>query len=239
MILDGLSYDHLVDSVEIIENPTRWLSNQPYDHLTKNFRPQPWEQLIKVLREMGHTSDADSVAMAKQDALREAGKIKGVLRPLHWLYRLFAGYGYQPLWTIYWMIGIWLCFSVIYFAADSNGRFGPTSAIIQSDSNIADACGLSRPETEDSRRISNWTICAAMPPEYTTFQPFLYSLDLLLPLVDLQQDKDWSPIVMQTDGKTRMWAGEFVRAVMWFEILFGWIASVLLVAVLGNLVKKD
>jgi hypothetical protein len=62
---------------------------------------------------------------------------------------------------------------------------------------------------------------------------------VILPLVNLQQEADWAPIVMKDDGKTNIWQGHVFRAVMWFEILFGWAMSLLLVAVLGNLVKKD
>ena len=86
---------------------------------------------------------------------------------------------------------------------------------------------------------TQWRVCAALPQEYTTFSPYLYSLDLVLPLVDLQQDRDWAPIVMGDDGRTFIWPGVFIRFVMWSEILFGWAMSLLLVAVLGNLVKKD
>jgi hypothetical protein len=57
--------------------------------------------------------------------------------------------------------------------------------------------------------------------------------------VDLQQERDWAPIVMKDDGVTTIWGGAITRWFMWFEILFGWAASLLLVAVLGNLVKKD
>ena len=78
-----------------------------------------------------------------------------------------------------------------------------------------------------------------MPPAYSTFQPLLYSADLILPLVDLQQENDWSPMVLQSDGRSSLWGGICVRWLMWLEILFGWGMSLLLVAVLGNLVKKD
>lgn len=65
-----------------------------------------------------------------------------------------------------------------------------------------------------------------------------YSLDLLLPLVNLQQDVDWAPIVIDGDGD-QLVGGYLLRALLWFEILFGWAASVILVAVLGRLVDKD
>jgi hypothetical protein len=77
-----------------------------------------------------------------------------------------------------------------------------------------------------------------VPAEYTTFNGFSYSLDLILPLVDLQQERDWAPVVVDEDNRYVL-LGSLTRLLMWLEILFGWGMSLLLVAVLGNLVKKD
>ncbi|MEY4951595.1 MAG: hypothetical protein RL299_19 [Pseudomonadota bacterium] len=77
-----------------------------------------------------------------------------------------------------------------------------------------------------------------MPAEYTTFQPQLYSLDLILPLVDLQQESDWAPIVESSPG-VNLPFGVFLRWLMWAEILFGWLASLTLVAILGRLIERD
>ena len=85
---------------------------------------------------------------------------------------------------------------------------------------------------------ARWTECPGVPDEYSTFQPFIYSLDLILPLVDLQQDSDWAPIAEGPTGAD-LPAGVVLRWLMWFEILFGWAMSLMLVAVLGRLVDKD
>jgi hypothetical protein len=50
----------------------KWLARQPPDHLKANFRPQPFEQLVKVLRAMGHNSDADEIALQKRIYLWKA-----------------------------------------------------------------------------------------------------------------------------------------------------------------------
>lgn len=234
MILDGLKYSQLVDSEEIVRHPVQWLHKQPSDHLKTNFKPQPWEQLIKVLRNMGHEDDANRLAMQKQDALRAAGKINEYVVPLHWLFGFLTGYGYQPLRVVIAMLYVFFFAGLHYQWASDVGLMGPTSAIIQSDTEIKNACGILV-----NSRETQWTQCGDLPQEYTTFSPYWYSADLILPLVDLQQEKDWSPIVTKDDVKTTIWEGAYIRWVMWFEILFGWIASLLLVAVLGNLVKKD
>ena len=50
-------------------------------HLGKDFRPQPFEQLIKVLREMGHDADARQIAMLKHSFLHKRKKFpEGALR---------------------------------------------------------------------------------------------------------------------------------------------------------------
>ena len=112
------------------------------------------------------------------------------------------------------------------------GVFAPTNPVLHSNPTIAAACRVGR-----EAGAAAWTRCAAMPDAYTTFQPWLYSLDLILPLVNLQQDVDWAPAVTVNGRNFNL--GIVTRWLMWFEILFGWMASLMLVAILTNLVKKD
>ncbi len=207
---------------------------QVENELGDGFAPQPWEQLIKVLREMGHPYEAAQVAIAKQKQLRKAGQIKGRVRNvMHWLYGKLAGYGHRPIWTVYYMTGVCMACSLAFYAGRELGVVGPSSPLIHTSARF-DSCGASG---EAGKHYWTSTNCP-MPPEYTTFQPFLYSLDLILPLVDLQQDSDWAPIVSNANGET-LWVGRVLRWLMWCEILFGWMASLTLVAVLGRLVDKD
>jgi hypothetical protein len=231
---DGFRYARIglgpVDATSRIS----WLMMQPKEHLGKDFKPQPWEQLIKVLREMGHDTDARAVAIEKQRMLRVAGKITGIAYPLHRLYGLLAGYGYKPLNAVCAMFLVWAFSSHIFDYAEQRGLMGPVSPAIQANKFISDACS-----SASGTRETNWTRCKDLPQEYTTFDSYLYSLDLILPPVDLQQDSDWAPIVVKDDGVTRIGLGLIFRSVMWFEILFGWAMTLLIVAVVGNLVKKD
>jgi hypothetical protein len=93
----------------------------------------------------------------------------------------------------------------VFDYADQRGWMGPTSPIIHADPAIAEACGRS-----SGPRLTTWTICPALPNEYTTYNPLLYSLDLVLPLVDLQQEKDWAPIVT-VNGSEWTWPRALVR----------------------------
>ncbi len=234
LMLDGFRYGRIVEGPTDAATRIAWLKMQFAEHLKEEFRPQPWEQLIKVLRDMGHEADARKIAIEKQKALYAAGKITGILRPLHKAYGLLAGYGHKPMRTICAMLLVWFAASLMYFLADQKGLMAPASPIIHADVRLQDSCGGAK-----GIRETSWTQCASLPQEYTTFYSFAYSFDLILPLVDLQQDEDWAPITTKNDGKTWIGLGLIARLVTWFEILFGWTASLLLVAVLGNLVKKD
>ncbi len=240
LVLDGFDYGHYSSNSPIkAESQIAWLNKQIPSHLLEFFRPQPWEQVIKVLREMGHDGEARKVAIAKQEQMRVANKVGDFpLRQLHWLYGFFAGYGHEPLRAVSALLVLWLCGALAFQIVESYGIMGPSSPIIN-NSKIAEECGPPKGNLE-----STWTTCSAMPKEYTTFSAFWYSADLILPLVNLQQEADWAPIVarseLEKDGTLDyIPLGVFARLLMWFEILFGWAASLLLVAVLGNLVKKD
>jgi hypothetical protein len=236
-IFDGFHYDRIAGSTDA-ETRIGWLKKQRADQLTTDFAPQPWEQLIKVLREMGHPDEAAKVAMAKQDQIRvsSAGAKRNwsewIKRGLNWVYGKGVGYGHRPIWTVYWMAGICAVFSLAFYAGRETGYFGPTNPLIHASAAF-DACGA----PGEGKKLWTSKECPT-PPEYTTFQPFLYSLDLILPLVDLHQEADWAPLVVNPAGET-LWPGRVLRWMMWFEILFGWVASLTLVAVLGRLVDKD
>ena len=230
--LNGFRYGRISYGPTDATTRIAWLKTTQLKGYEDEFWPQPWEKLIKVLREMGHEEDAKLVAMAKQDEMRARGKIRPLARPFHALFGWLAGYGYRPLRTVGWMLGVWLSCSVLYLSAGVTGTMAPSDALTVEQH--ADDCG--KPVGTHN---STWTTCPNLPKEYTTFNPWLYSLDVILPLVDLQQEKLWAPLVMKDDAKTWIWQGVFARWVMWFEILFGWVGSLLLAAVLGNLPKRD
>lgn len=241
--LDGLRYDRIIGPTDAAMR-IKWLGQQHASELTTGFAPQPWEQLITVLRAMGHPDAAAKVAMAKQKQLRVArASRKPKWRrwlggPLNWLYGLFAGYGHRPLRIVYWMAAVCVTFSFAFYAGRVGGYYGPTSPLIHA-SPAFDVCGAPGEKDAKGKAKPFWTSPACpTPPEYTTFQPFLYSLDLILPLVDLHQETDWAPIVANPAGET-LWWGRALRWLMWLEILFGWATSLTLVAVLGRLVDKD
>jgi hypothetical protein len=89
LTLCGLAYTslHAVDWRE-------WLHLIIYH--TRDYRPQPFQQLAAVLRASGDESAARKVLISQQQDLRRRGDIGGPLgRSAHWLWGALAGYGYR------------------------------------------------------------------------------------------------------------------------------------------------
>jgi len=245
--LDGLRYSTIAGGAPTdAATRIKWLERQSSRHPKRDFRPQPWEQLIKVLREMGHYDDANQVAIAKQDALLVTGNIRQLHAAWYRFYRLVAGYGYRPQNIIAAMLLTWAICSEVFDFSKQSGWMAPSAPAIHTNALLLDRCKKDAEARQRDRGIytkfndaelSVLANCRVLPNEYTTFNPMIYSLDVLLPLVDLQQENDWSPMVSADDHwySFRSWA----RYALWFEILFGWFCSLLLVAVLSNMVKKD
>lgn len=218
VILDGFTYGRIIAAFTDGATRIRWLGLQWPAHLGEDFKPQPWEQLIAVLRGTGNPEDARTIAIAKQDRLRSSGKIVRGAWTLHWLYGLLVGYGYRPMRLLAATASVWLICAAAYWAATNPAWFGAESHF------------LAPPPTVSGRATS--------APDYRNFVPLIYSADVLLPVVDLGYKEEWQPVVADAQGNPLVW-GQALRFLYWFEIAFGWIAGLLLVGVLGNLIKKD
>lgn len=255
VVLNNFCFDRLLEGPIDASTRIDWLKKQTSLRSGNMFWPQPWEHLAKILKEMGHYEEAKTILIEREKELRRLGLIgsrqsvhweglgSGITvawiklsnitsRLLHWSYGALAGYGYRPLRTVGWMASFWIAGSLIYAAAASDGMFGPSNPRIYMDPRLGN-CG----DGGEAGKV-HWTKCSDLPVEYTVFSPWIYSLDLILPVVELRQDQDWSPIINSKSGHP-LRAGRALRAFVWIEILVGWLTSLLLVSALGRLIQKD
>jgi hypothetical protein len=259
-ILNGLVYKSLGgDAFTNAAARIGWLKLQRdqdlgEDEAKRSFRPQPWKQLQKVLREMGHDADAREVGVAYEDQLRKADRIGQItdvkdvnrwrpflhrksLRVLHWLFGFLAGYGYHPLRLFMSLVGVWLFCGVMYWwlAFSPHNAIGPTDPLVFQNDTYA-AC--------TPKENGTWVLCAQLPAEYTAFSSLAYSLDILLPLVDLGQEKRWGPLVPAPTSEffcelLSFSPQHWVRLFNWFQILYGWVASLLFVAIVSGMARRS
>jgi hypothetical protein len=64
------------------------------------------------------------------------------------------------------------------------------------------------------------------------FHPVVYSLDALLPVLDLQQERYWFPNLWHASG----W---WIRGYLWAHISMGWVLVSLLLAAWTGVIKRD
>jgi hypothetical protein len=244
--LDGFTYDRFAGNAPV-EVPIRksWLKRQPKAHIGRDFKPQPFEQLIKVLKTMGHPEEARRLAIARQGFLTwrrikrwRCGPLSAIraLGALLWAMTggLLIGYGYRPLRVLFIMAAVGLACGYYFKLAEEDGVFAPR------DSQV-----FLHPDYQNCR--GNWTKCALKVPgkfdEYPAFNPWVYSFNVLLPVVDLQQEKSWVPMQKEVrfglGGRTLTVPPWGTNAIVLAELVFGWVASLLAVAAFSGLVKTE
>lgn len=271
LLLNGFTYNFINSRTPLTaETRIAWLDRQDAAYSGQDglkgsdskFRPQPWRHLQKVFEEMGHSEEARQVGIAFEKRLRKVGLVgQGTARwwpGFRWLgliphmvYGALTGYGYRPMRLLAWILGIWLFFTSIYwYAAVEQNVFAPSNPLVfQSDAyttcrkEYGEGWRKRSPDTPIPSGIGNWYTCDALRGEYTGFSPGAYSLDILLSLVDLQQEKDWGPIT--TTPSPNAWVefwnwdwGHSIRFLVWLETLIGWGISLLLVAIVSGLTRR-
>jgi hypothetical protein len=260
--LDGFRYDALGGQAPTSGKVRReWLCTQSEGHLgdsdgAEDFRPQPWRHAQRVLREMGHTEDAKQVGIAFEDRLRAIGRLgqtpHGTPVPVAWLKRFvahgahyifgkLAGYGYRPIRLVGWMVSVWfLCGMAYWWLA-----LPPRSALAPSDPLVFQNTRYEECLPDRPGKPGNWFLCSPLRGEYATFSPLAFSLDVMLPVVDLGQERTWGAFVPTPKESPleemfgHFHSGHVARLLIWFETLFGWLSSLLLVAIVSGFSRRN
>lgn len=231
--------------------PAFWiefLNQQPQDHLAKNFKPRPWEQLASVLDTMGYQEEALELRIEKQKLqtnfmAKHEPAAQGSLNLWHWGQVFFrkivwgplVGYGYKPGNALVYLFVLIVLGGILYDQAAKRGIMTPTHPLIFKEARA----GGSIPAwcAENWVYFPDENCASAMPSEYSEFEAFIYAADVALPVVNLRMESDWAPRVVFTDG-TRDNFGLWVRAYEWFLIAGGWILSLLFVSAVGSSIRK-
>ena len=240
LILDGFRYDRIsfgsTDAVERCE----WLRKQQSGDLGVDFRPQPWEHLIKVLRDMGHPNQAKLVAIEKQRALRRAGKIGP--RPSRPKFDHGFDLAYNLQQAADWiafpadLFGSWIRrvghIGYGFFSGYGHRAFrivGLIFAVLAAFGFAYRYFGVESPAC---------LINGHSPSSCQDFWlPWRYSADMILPLDFGLFDKG-QPVAASV-GVHDPGDRQLVIFMSWVETLFGWLFSGLLVAIAGRLVERD
>jgi hypothetical protein len=222
--LDGFAYTAITGPTDATAR-LAWLARQP----PTPFRPQPYLQLAKVLRESGHEADAKRVLIAKERARRKQKRwwTRG------WSYLLDATirYGYQPWRALIWA-GFWVVLGGILFGAGYQKEI-----VIPAKAEAYDA---------DKKTLK----AAAF---YPAFNRWLYALDTFVPIINFGQKDYWAPQVACNKSGLIRGAGirlcilgilnkPAIRVLYLYRclhIVAGWVLITLVVTGFTNLVRRE
>ena len=177
---------------------------------TMNFAAQPYEQLVAVYRQAGQDDQAREVAIARRRDLRKYGNLNWYRRLGNLFLDTTIRYGYQT-----WRAGVAL--AAIFLI------FWWLSARAQQHHLVSwagDVSGL--------HFVPSATMCAS---SYPCFYPFGYTVDTVIPLINVHQADFWGP-----DASTP-WGVAFTVAT-WIATGLGWALVTLLVAGYTGLVRR-
>jgi hypothetical protein len=221
--LDGFTYSEFgggspADAVSRLQ----WLGLQP-----GGYRPQPYTELSRALKQTGRTEGEIEVLIAQRIAQRRNGNLTFAGRAWNLLLQATIGYGYRPLRALWWIAGF-VFFGAMLFA------YGYRAGIMM---------------PSELEAYQAFTSGGRPTVHYPHFNAFVYSLENFLPVVDLHMGNYWRPNVREqvvVDPKSGEWmtknagyAGRLLRWYLWFHILAGWTLTPLMFAGLSGLIRVE
>jgi hypothetical protein len=252
LLLNRCLYGAFIDSPVDAESRLDWLGRQSSERWGEDFWPQPYEQLATVFREMGHIEDSRTVLLVKERRQRRARRARA--RSSAW-WVIFAvqdsilavtiGYGRQPLLALAWLLFFWALGVAVFGNAERLGALKPNSPVVLRSpewtlcgvgveeqryllSSRQAASGLAR---DDQSQLACF-LGQLEASSYPEFNPWMYSLDTLLPVLDMGQKMFWRPDPSKPGG----W---LTISYFYFQSVFGWALSLLAVAGFSGLVKAQ
>ena len=250
LLLNRCLYNAFIGGPVDAASRLRWLGLQTPERWGEDFWPQPYEQLATVLQQMGHEEDARRVLVAKE-GLQRAARRKRASNPVgrallatnDLILKATVGYGRMPLLALVWLAFFWALGVAIFAYAESRGAFRPTSPVVLRQAEWT-LCGLPRSEQRELAATGQPASGRAEPGQtqlacflsqweaasFPVFSPWMYSLDNLLPVLDLEQKSVWSPDPAKPSGA-------LARLYFYIQAILGWTLSLLAVAGFSGLVR--
>lgn len=214
------------DAKSIAPTPTPEAAPDPAG---RRYITQPYTQLASVYRAIGQDEQANDVLVARAERL---GELATPFSAQGFWYRYLGrliGYGYEPFRAI--KIGlVIIAVGAIVFAVGARRN-------LMSETKLAE------------RVLSKEDESGVVSPTYPRFNAIVYSLDVFLPFVDLNQVCYWIPGEKHSKPRTSrnclMHIGRYslkwssvLHGYLWFQTLAGWTLCTLLAAAVTGIVQS-
>ncbi|WP_433218990.1 hypothetical protein ACQP00_13975 [Dactylosporangium sp. CS-047395] len=230
--VSGMTYDRFGDPRWDRAARLRWLRRQvEYD-------AGPYEQLARVFRRHGYTADAEAILIERRDQARRAAR-RHRLSPgglLDAAYGRLVGYGYRAERTAWLLLVLLIAVSASLYVPAVSGTLratdprGNTYAV---DGRVvtvdpADPGGIP-PDAARSAQAARSDACG--DGQVRCFNPVLYAVDTVVPLISLGQRTTWYPSPHTRYGRLAEW---------WLNLatLAGWLLSTMYVLSFTKLARS-
>ena len=230
LILDGFVYQRITLGPTDARARLEWLDRQ------REFKPQPYRQLAKILREIGDDRGARRVLFEMEGRRRRAQNSTWYQRCWDQVLRTTIGYGLMSWWALSWLFGLIFVGFLLFGCGYLGGAIVPTEK-----------------EAYDAFEYEGQA-----PPYYPRFNALAYSFEHTFPLVTLGVKDHWAPksgpawVVPETECAPlksardlrlrghypfRFGAPQLLRYWLWFQTMVGWVLATLFVAGLTGVVS--
>ena len=242
-ILEGFSYSRFAGRINT-DALIMWLTSHPGN----DFSPQPFEQVASTLFAMGRDKDARRILFAMENIISAGGKIpkpsivarawswlwERTGQPLwewcgrpawRWLLKIATGYNYLPS-RMFWASAFFVILGTILFgAAEERGYIVPHQPVVLANSEYQKIVRGEETETQGypancPRPLAPTKAVRCLLPNYPKFCPFLFSLDVFIPVFSLHQEQYWFP---KTPTDADSWLAKILPFWYWIEIIAGWV----------------
>ncbi len=251
LLLNRCQFDAFIDGSVDAESRLNWLALQAPERWNEDFWPQPYEQVAKVFRSLGHEEDARTVLIEKERLQRRARRARAknplwraALKASDAILAVTVRYGRQPLLAFVWLIAFWLAGTAVFAGAQRHAAIKPNSTVVLRSAEWT-MCGVPATETRDLVSIRQSVNGRAAPGQsqlacflgqweassYPRFDAAIYSLEVLVPILELDQKAYWRP------DPSRPW-GKPANFFFYLQSVVGWALSLLAVAGFSGLVKS-
>ncbi len=249
LILDGFSYDRIGDAPTDAKTRLKWLRKG--DRWGGEFFPQPYNQLAKVLREMGHDRAARAVRIKQEQLVRQHIRDTSRIVPngnvgvafkslwadgrnlIRWVWdtvlRGITGYGHAPVRSVIALGVLFLIATFLSNRAWNEGSFAPNSGPILVSSGWTDLAD----DTSIQNPAEAWSADNAPGQDWETFNRYAYGFDVVVPILTLGQTEAWAP------STTREWWGRQLWWARWVLSSLGWIVTALGAAAITGIIRRD
>lgn len=224
LFLDGFTYDKLGRGGEGVDARLAWLRLQPLHGrpggavAERMVWPQTFEQLANHYRATGRPQEGKKVLFEKEEefltglchqwrrpaaaGLGRLGRRLGLTAEICWrtFLKWTVGHGYQFYRLLLFFLVFAVLGSLVFNRADVTGRI---------------------------QRIDDPVAPTPAPDRHPRFNPVVYSLDTLVPVLDLHQESRW---VIATATPGDGWVMTLLQTYLCLHILAGWVMASLVIS---------